>query len=334
MLRSRNYFIESAFPSQSDVESVLKALENAPDGLSVREIEAATDVSSGRIRKTLLLLSLESPAPVAKLGAKWQLTAATLGNAFWERVNRLTKLRRREQAQMQEYVQLTSGHMEFLIRALDGDPSDPHPTAAQALPASADPDCVRKAITFLRGWKRKILPRRQWPPGKTISPDHRAEPGIALCAWGDAGWGSLVRQGKYVDEHISDELVEACATLVRQWRPDPFPEWATAVPSLRRPDLVPDFAQRLAAALELPFRTALTKTEHRPEQKSMTNSDKQARNVLGSLDVHRGAILPEPVLLVDDIVDSRWTFTVVAWELRRRGCGKVWPLALAAVGNA
>ena len=329
-----NYFIESAFPSQSDVESVLKALENAPDGLSVREIEAAANVGNNRIQKTLLLLSLESPAPVAKLGAKWQLTAATLDNAFWERVCRLTKLRRREQAQMQEYVQLTSGHMEFLIRALDGDPSDPHPTAAQALPASADPDCVRKAITFLRGWKRKILPRRQWPPGKTISPDHRAEPGIALCAWGDAGWGSLVRQGKYVDEHISDELVEACATLVRQWRPDPFPEWATAVPSLRRPDLVPDFAQRLAAALELPFRTALTKTEHRPEQKSMANSDKQARNVLGSLDVHRGAILPEPVLLVDDIVDSRWTFTVVAWELRRRGCGKVWPLALAAVGNA
>ena len=39
-----------------------------------------------------------------------------------------------------------------------------------------------------------------------------------------------------------------------------------------------------------------------------------------------------PVLVVDDTVDSRWTFTVVAWELRRHGSGTVWPLALADTG--
>ena len=66
----------------------------------------------------------------------------------------------------------------------------------------------------------------------------------------------------------------------------------------------------------------------------MENSDKRARNVLGSLTVDEGAILPGPVLLVDDMVDSRWTFAVVAWELRRRGGGKVWPLALAVTGGA
>ena len=329
-----NYFIESAFPTRREVELILQALENEADGLSVRGIEAATNVSNGRIRKVLLLLSLESPAPVAKLGAKWQLTAATLGDAFWDRVRRLTQLRRNEQAQMQEYVRLHSGHMEFLIRALDGDPSSAHQTYAPVLPESADPDCVRAAIAFLRGASLEIMPRRQWPPGKSIDPDHRAEPGKALCAWGDAGWGSLVRQGKYVDLAFSDELVEASAALVRRWRPDPFPAWVTAVPSLRRPDLVPDFARRLAESLKLPYCVALTKTEQRPEQKSMANSDKQARNVLGSLGFDSGAIMRGPVLLVDDMVDSRWTFTVIAWELRRRGCGNVWPLALAAVGGA
>jgi superfamily II DNA helicase RecQ len=34
-----------------------------------------------------------------------------------------------------------------------------------------------------------------------------------------------------------------------------------------------------------------------------------------------------------DVVDSRWTFTVAAWELRRRGCGPVLPLALANAGG-
>ena len=64
----------------------------------------------------------------------------------------------------------------------------------------------------------------------------------------------------------------------------------------------------------------------------MENSDKQARNVIGSLAVNGGRMLHGPVLLVDDTVDSRWTFTVVAWELRRRGSGAVWPLALADAG--
>ena len=35
------------------------------------------------------------------------------------------------------------------------------------------------------------------------------------------------------------------------------------------------------------------------------------------------------VFLVDDMVDSRWTFTVIAALLRRAGSGAVFPLALA-----
>ena len=59
------------------------------------------------------------------------------------------------------------------------------------------------------------------------------------------------------------------------------------------------------------------------------NSDQQARNVIGSLGVDQSAMLDGPVLLVDDMVDSRWTFTVAARLLRHYGSGEVWPLALA-----
>ena len=111
----------------------------------------------------------------------------------------------------------------------------------------------------------------------------RAEPGKALCIWGDAGWGRLVRQGKQIDHRFADELVTACAGMVRSWRPQPAPAWVTAVPSLRYPDLVPDFARRLAGALNLPFHPALVRTDARPEQRTMANSVQQARNVDGSL---------------------------------------------------
>jgi ATP-dependent DNA helicase RecQ len=141
-----------------------------------------------------------------------------------------------------------------------------------------------------------------------------------------------VRQGKYQDRRFVDELVAACVRLVREWTPQPAPVWVTCIPSLRHPDLVPDFARRLAAALNLPFHAVLGKTDDRPEQKSMANSTQQARNIDGSLRVIAGVLPTGPVLLVDDIVDSRWTFTVAAWLLRSHDSGDVWPLALAQAG--
>lgn len=329
-----DYFIRSAFPTREEATEVLAQLEEVPAGLSVREIESKVNISRGRIEKTIQLLSLESPAPLAKLGNKWQLTAAKLTDAFWERAGRLTELRREEQAQMQDYVALSSGHMEFLIAALDGAPARFAPPDLPTLPSEPPPQLVSEAITFLRRSSLPIKPRTQWPPGNWIEKGHRAQAGRALCVWGDAGWGGLVRRGKYDEGKFSGDLVEACAKLLEKWRPDPYPEWVTAIPSLRHLTLVLDFAERLAESLGLPFSEALVKKEHRPEQKTMENSDQQARNVLGSLEVNRKVILPGPVLLVDDIVDSRWTFTVAAWELRRKGSGEVWPLALADAGGA
>ena len=329
-----SYFIRSAFPTRNEVEQILAALEAADDGLTQRQIEARVNVSAARIQKTLQLLSLESPAPIVKQGPSWLLTAASLNDAFWDRAERLTALRREEQADMQNYVQLASGHMPFLIRALDGDPQGiSPPPPLPPLPATCGPEVVAEAVAFLRRSSLPVDPRRQWPPGTRIDEVHRAQPGRVLCVWHDAGWGQLVSRGKLQDGKFSTELVSACAALLREWRPDPPPTWVAAIPSLRHPHLVPDFARRLAAALDLPFSDVLRKTGSRPEQKEMENSDRQARNVVGSLAVAEDAILTGPVLLVDDVVDSRWTFTVAAWELRRRGCGPVWPLALANAGG-
>ena len=126
----------------------------------------------------------------------------------------------------------------------------------------------------------------------------------------------------------------ACESLVREWNPQPAPVWVTCIPSRRHPDLVPDFARRLAAALALPFHAVLEKTDNRPEQKTMANSTQQARNIDGSLAINTSSVPAEPVLLIDDMVDSKWTMTVAAYLLTSHGSGPVYPLALAATGHA
>ena len=327
-----DYFIESAFPTREEVGSVLEALEAASAGLSTPELMARVNLSKDRILKTIDLLSLESPSPIAKQGTKWQLTTANLSEAFWQRAERLTSLRRDEQQQMQEYLSLTSGHMEFLVRALDGKPGKFHPPGLPALPTTADPTLVKEAVAFLRRTSLPIDPRKKWPSG-AMPQALQAQTGKALCVWRDAGWGNLVRQGKYTDHYFADELVEACVCLVREWNPKPAPVWVTSIPSLRHPDLVPNFARRLAAALNLPFQAVLIKTENRPEQKMMANSTQQARNIYGSLAIGVPQLPLGPVLLLDDMVDSRWTFTVAAWLLRSNGSGEVFPLALAHTGR-
>ena len=336
-----DWFIRSAFPTRQEVADVLRALEGEPNGLSVPELLSRVNLSKGRVEKTIALLSIEAPAPIAKQGSKWQLTAATLSEAFWDRAERLTALRRDEHQQMQDYVSLPFGeHMGFLIGALDGDPSVVTEPALPPLPATVNTELVKAAVEFLRRTSLPIKPRKKWPVGgmpqygihtaSTIP--YQAQPGKALCVWGDAGWGGLVRQGKYHDGHFSDDLVAACVKMIQEWNPQPSPTWVTCVPSLRHPELVPNFAQRLAAALGLPFHMVIAKTDARPEQKTMANSTQQARNIDGSLALNGQPIPPGPVLLVDDMVDSRWTLTVSAWLLRKSGSGAVWPMALSQTG--
>ncbi|RKY17565.1 MAG: ATP-dependent DNA helicase RecG [Planctomycetota bacterium] len=336
-----SFFIESAFPSRQEVRLVLGVLEDAVGGLTIHELLRAVNISQGRVTKTLKLLSLESPAPIVKEGSKWQLTAAELGASFWERAERLTALRRTEQQQMQDYLQLDSGHMEFLIRALDGDVGEAGQPDLAPLSRELDPGLLQDALDFLHRRKLPIQPRKKWPAGGLpamdvsgrIEPEQRAEPGMALSIWGDAGWGQDVSNGKYSDGRFSNELVAACQEVLEEWAPEPRPAWVTCIPSRRHPELVPEFARRLADNLGLPFRAVLIRTDDRPEQKTMQNSVQQALNVDGSMEVSEGRLPDGPLLLIDDMLDSRWTLTVAAYLLRMRGAGPVFPLALALAGG-
>lgn len=332
--RINDWFITSAFPRRDEVEQIVDCLGRADDGLSIPQIAAGVNIRRSRIEKALALLALESPAPIVKDGSRWKLTVAPLQEQFWQRAARLTELRRAEEAQMREYVALPFGeHMRFLIRALDGDDSAVGAPALPPLPVTVDEAAVNDAATFLRRTDLPIEPRKQWANGAKLPESSRANPGRALCTWRDAGWGDEVFKGKYADEAFSDRLVDACADMVRRWSPSPAPTWVTSIPSRRRPTLVADFARRLADALQLPFHEALVKNRDTPEQKEMQNSPMQERNVKGSFDVDVSEVQPGPVLLVDDVVDSKWTMTVAASQLREQGAGEVWPLALALAGS-
>ncbi len=336
-----DHFIQTAFPPEAHVQEVLKALEQAEDGLSVPQLEQHLNLSNGQIKKVLKLLSLESPAPVTKQGSKWYATPVFY-QPDTEKIERLTQIRHQEQARMLDYMNSRECLMTFLARELDDPQSTPCGKCAVCwgrplLPETYSLNRVNQAIQYLRRSDQMIEPRKQWASkalpsygfsGK-IRDNLRAEPGRALSLWGDAGWGELVKQGKYHNHYFDDALVQGTFEMIQRWHPQPFPTWVTCVPSLNHPQLVPNFAQRLAHQLQLPFQPIVRKVRPNQQQKQMSNSYQQAHNLDGVFDVTPWQGMKGAVFLIDDMVDSRWTFTVIAALLRRAGSGQVFPLALA-----
>lgn len=339
-----DYFIRTAFPPEAHVSEVLAALQTAGEGLSIPMLLRHVNLTYTQIEKVMKILAVQSPAPVGKQGSRWFANPVTY-TPNQEKVDLLTHIRKLEQATMLEYLHTRQCLMAFLRRELNDPAAEPCGRCANCcgyplVPEKVSESLVREAIQFLRRSDQVIEPRKLWPPGfessqgwhGRIDEALRPEEGRALCIWGDAGWGELVRRGKQVDGRFDDELVEGAADLIlNRWQPSPFPTWVTCVPSLKNPSLVPDFAGRLADALGLPFVHTIRKRRSTKPQKTMQNSFQQVKNLDGAFGIEFWEGLHEPVLLVDDMVDSCWTFMLTSALLRGAGNGYVFPFALALV---
>lgn len=334
----QNFFIESAFPSEQVFRDILHLLEKS-EGLSIRDILVQVNTTYTMAEKTLKILEVDGAVGQTFDKKKLYFRTPNPWQPDSERIHRVLDLRRTELAQMQAYVDHKGCLMEFLLKALDDPSAVPCGRCAncrgKGLPASVSPQIVVEADAFLKKEQVVIEPRKQKPiqlfPNQklTIPSEDQNAAGRSLCHYGGTGWGQWVRKGKYQDNHFDDILVEESANLIlKLWLPDPFPTWVTAIPSTRHPVLVPDFAERLAQRIGIPFIQVLIRTGDAPEQKSMQNSSMQARNVVSTLKTE-GKILNSPVLLVDDIIDSGWTLTMAGFLLRNHGSGLVYPFTLA-----
>lgn len=339
-----DFFIRNAFPPQQHILEIFKALDESDNGLSVPEMQRVLNLRRSQIDKTIKFLTVESPSPITKIGTKWQVTATAasyrVNQAY---VNAISDIRRAEQQQMRDYMEYSGCLMVFLQAALD----DPSPAACGQcrncnpdllLDETYSDDLANRAGLFLRRSYQPLSPRRQWPAsnmftqspltGYRIPQEQQAQEGRALSLWRDAGWGQLVAHGKYQTNRFSDELVTACVEMLQAWSPDPAPKWVTCIPSLNHPELVPDFAARLAGALGLPFVSCIEKARANRQQKEMENSFQQVKNLDGVFTITDQCLNGE-CLLIDDMVDSGWTFTVASALLRQAGCFAVYPMALA-----
>ncbi|WP_369131331.1 RecQ family ATP-dependent DNA helicase [Modestobacter roseus] len=145
----------------------------------------------------------------------------------------------------------------------------------------------------------------------------------------------VIRPGLPNDAPPDEELLKACGRVLGAWDWAQRPGAVVAMPSRRRPALVTGVAEGLARMGRLPYLGSLDLAHGGPTGGPGGNSAFRLAGVWQRIVVGPGLrdrladVGDAPVLLVDDLADSRWTMTVAGRELRLAGAGSVLPFVLA-----
>ncbi|MCE0485284.1 RecQ family ATP-dependent DNA helicase [Ornithinimicrobium sediminis] len=342
-----SYFATAGMPRQDHADAVLTALAEAGRPLSTPALETMVDVR--RTRLELLLKVLDVDGAVDKVSGGWISTGQP-----WtydrERYTRVAEARQREAQLMLDYETATTCRMAFLQECLDDPSAQPcgrcDVCVGPFYPTDIPEQAQETARQRLGGVGVRLDPRAAWPTGMPrlgvdvkgrIPAEEVAEPGRVLARLSDLGWGQRLRGLLREDAPVPDDVVRACVQVLAQWDWAQRPVGIVSVPSRARPVLIGSLAEQISRIGRLPLLGALDPVDGGPVGESGGNSAFRLagvwdRLVVGpdlaaQMDAVRG-----PVLLVDDLVDSRWTMTVAARALRRAGAPAVLPMALATQG--
>ncbi|POH62758.1 recombinase RecQ [Cryobacterium zongtaii] len=342
------YFATSSMPSQHKAEAVLQALHaNGGAPLSTPALESRVDLRRSPLE--LLLKVLDVDGAVHRVTGGWLATGQP-----WvydsDRYERIGAARVAEQNAMLDYERISGCRMEFLQRALDDDTAVPcgrcDNCTAPWYPTDVQADAAGTAASALDRVGVALEPRAQWPTGADrlgvsakgrIDAGDRVLPGRALARLTDLGWGNTLRDTfapNTPDAPASPALLAACVRVLAEWGWAERPVGVVAMPSRRHPLLVASVAAELSRVGRLPQLGTLSLVGAGPTGESGGNSAYRLSSVWGAFEVGPElaanlAGADGPVLLVDDLGDSRWTLTVAGRLLRRAGAPGVLPFTLA-----
>ncbi|MCR4526988.1 RecQ family ATP-dependent DNA helicase [Kocuria rhizophila] len=349
------YFATASMPTEEKATAVLTALAEHGGPLSVAALEPRVNIKRSPLELLLKVLAVDGA--VERVGGGWQSTGRP-----WHydapRYDRVGRAREAEQRAMLDY-QVTDGcRMQFLTRQLDDPSGEPcgrcDVCAGPWYPTDVDPEVSSAADAALHRAGVPLEPRAQWPTGMErlgirvkgkIPETERAERGRAVARLTDLGWGARLREifradanGQPVDSQVTRDLGRAALTVLSQWDWQQRPTAVVAMPSQSRPQLVDSLARGIASAGHLPFWGALELNPDVPRGSHGGNSAYRLAEVWDRFTVppdvteQLSASGRPVVLLVDDLVDSRWSLTVAAQQLRLAGAEAVLPFVLAAQG--
>ncbi|EMY33370.1 ATP-dependent DNA helicase RecQ [Arthrobacter crystallopoietes BAB-32] len=341
------YFATASMPSEGTATAVLRELQAPGTVLSTAALETLVNLKRSPLELLLKVLSVDGA--VRKVNGGWEGTGQPWAYDR-DRYERIARARVAEQNAMLDYENTGACRMEFLAKALDDPSAAPcgrcdncagpwyANTVAESATASAEAALQRAGV--------ELEPRSMWPTGMArlgvevkgkIAAAEANESGRALARLTDLGWGGRLRTlfaPGAPDAPVDQQTLQACVRVLAEWGWAQRPVAVVSVPSRSRPQLVASLAEGLAGIGRMPYLGALAAPHGGPRNGPGGNSAYRLADVWEQFEVPAGgaewfAEHPGPVLLIDDLADSRWTLTSAGRALRRAGAQAVLPFVLA-----
>lgn len=335
------WFASVAFPDEALVRRVIAALDTERP-VSTPALEPRVDLTRSRLEMVLKVLDVDGAVKRVKGG--WIATGQP-----WmydeERYGRLEEARAAEQEAMLEYERTTECRMVFLRRQLDDPDLDAAGTGCgrcdncigSRWETSVGDDEVARTRARLERPGVDLPPRRQWPTGMStlgIALSGRItdgpRPGRVLGRLSDLGWGPRLRElldGP--DREVPKAVVDASIAVLAAWDWEERPTAVMAMDSPTHPLLVESLAFRLAQIGRLRDLGVLRRRSGNTEP-TAANSAYRVAALIDAWERPDNLGSNGPILLVDAVTDTGWTFTMAARTLVAAGADAVLPYALAS----
>jgi len=332
-----SYFIQTAQAAPGLLADIVQMCRL---GASRSEMLKRVNVKSAKLDEAIKYLLVHDY--IYKDGSKYRASVAKSFNAEaeGEKQAALIRVREQEHRDLLEYLSITDCYMGYIARELDAPDAKGRCGVCANCIGSPLVDIAPKeaelaaASEFFVNRHGSINPRKRWGTGGAIRPEQRMQTGWVLCADYYSEIGQMVRACKYVDGRFSKQLIDMSLRYLKSVTKSTKIDAVAFVPSLRRPSLVSDLASQIAAGLGVRLVDAVAKTTVGEEQKALLNSAQQQMNIENSTAIVYGErIRGAHILLVDDMVDSKWTLTVIAAKLLDAGAACVYPFALVRTGG-
>jgi len=337
-----SFFIDSAYPKEEELKSIINALDNSSEPLTIGQVEFRVNIGKGKIEQCLKILHSLPSSPVIKKDSKWQRSVNPL-LVNWNKVNKIQEIRQNEWADMQAYVNSHECLMSFLSKSLGDEPiqncgkcSSCNQAKYFDLPSD---DLIVEANKFIGRLNIPISSKKIWMKPDFIAwPDfrgrilnnHANEQGRALCHFRDSVYGGDIIDGKKTGQ-FSQLLVKSSAEIIVdsvKW-PKESIDGIAYIPSNTGRDQVAKLAEDISEIINIPVIHCLTKIKANKPQKLMENTAHRKKNLDGTFEVNHIDEKFKNLILIDDIVDSGWTLTVAGALLKDAGVDRVYPFVLA-----
>lgn len=326
-----DYFINTAFPKKSEQEKIYDIISNN-NGTKEFDIVSKCNFKKKRISKALEFLENDNYIFYDK---PYYYSTLKKFEYNEEHYNEIRTIRKNEVKKMIEFSNTNKCYNKFLANALDDFSANECGKCSNCikkdiLPIMIDEENVDKAVNFIYNRLHLITPRKLKEDRTKL--EYVNCEGYCISYYGDYGYGQMVEYDKYNSIEYRSEIKERCKEVIKnEYMLKMDIKYITCVPSNHNKKME-DLTKTIASELGLTYIDVLEKSEC-PYQKEMENSYYQSLNAKNNYRVKSKIDNIEKIILMDDIVDSKWTLTWCGYYLMANGIEEVYPFTISDSSN-